>query len=89
MNWTKRDMLMQRLPAAADILAIVPMKERFIELTMTTYGGCWLYIVETSFSSKSIILKSSIPSSSILAKVFSLYESVFLFYKFHKNLQLL
>lgn len=25
MNWTKRDMLMQRLPAAADILAMVPM----------------------------------------------------------------
>ena len=25
MNWTKRDMLMQELPAAADILAIVPV----------------------------------------------------------------
>ena len=25
MNWTKRDLLMQKLPAAADILAIVPM----------------------------------------------------------------
>ncbi|WP_242822831.1 sensor histidine kinase [Peptoanaerobacter stomatis] len=23
-------------------------KERFIELTMTTHGGCWLYIVETN-----------------------------------------
>ena len=23
-------------------------KERFIELTMTTHGGCWLYIVETT-----------------------------------------
>jgi len=23
-------------------------KDRFIELTMTTHGGCWLYIVETN-----------------------------------------
>lgn len=33
-------------------------KERFIELTMTTRGGCWLYIVETNGFDGNIKMKS-------------------------------